>query len=86
MLSQDTASCLLACASWTDFIPEQGLLYSCGWSLESQGCVGKGQVETVTESRLTACPLLLHFTPPGPQQGPSVQYDKTETLTESQSM
>lgn len=84
-LSEDGARYLLACESWAYFPPEQGLLCSCGWSLESPGVGKEGQEETVTESRLTAYSLPPHPTPPGPKQGPSVLADRKETLTASPS-
>lgn len=39
-LSKDRARCLLACESWANFSPEQGLLCSCGWSLKNHGWGG----------------------------------------------
>lgn len=83
-LSKARARCLQACESWAYFPAEQGLLCSCGWSLENKGRRdGERSPSGVsTESRWTA-DCTFPSTTPRPR-GPTWP-DRKETLTESQS-
>ena len=65
-LSRDRARCLLACESWAYFPPEQGLLCSCGWSLENQGRGGERSPSGYSHREQTGCRLHAPFrrTPP----------------------